>query len=172
MTPMTRLWFACLFCIASLTASAQGAEPGPETTFRGAYFEIRHPADFKARPVGPAPSGKPDAATFTSPDGAMEFYVFSPKWGGDAPGVALVPATEVETARQTGKGKSSGVDGVYTWITIMARDKSYTRSLQDFTAADGSIHWVIGMKYRGDAALQQHKTRYARFKASLKQFAD
>ena len=102
----------------------------------------------------------------------MTFYIFSPQWAGDAPGIALDAAKETEISRKTEAGKSSGVTGTYTWTTIAAKDKSYTRTYQDFLATDKSIHWVIGMKYQSDAVLQQHKAAYAAFKGSLRQLAD
>ncbi len=145
----------------------------PETSnFRGSYFEIKYPKDFTARPLDAKIAKEANAATFTSPDGAMAFYIYSPQWGGDPPNIALDASKEVEVSRKADKGKSSGVEGKYTWITIAAIDKSYTRIYQDFLANDQSIHWVIGMKYKSDAVLQQYKTQYAAFKASLKQLGD
>lgn len=140
--------------------------------FRGAYFEIKHPKDFTTKLLDAKTAKEANAATFSSPDDAMMFYIFSPQWGGDAPGVALDASREVEVSRKAEKGKSSGVEGKYTWTTIAANDKSYTRIYQDFLATDGSIHWVIGMKYKSDAVLQQYKTQYGAFKASLRQLGD
>ncbi len=159
---------------ASAPKAASSAKPSNVeiTTFRGSYFEVKHPKDFTARPLDAKVAKQASAATFTSPDGAMAFYIFSPQWGGDAPGIALDTAKEVEVSRKADKGKSSGVEGKYTWITIAAIDKSYTRIYQDFLATDASIHWVIGMKYKSDATLQQYKAQYAAFKASLRQLGD
>jgi hypothetical protein len=102
----------------------------------------------------------------------MQFYLFTPQWAGEAPGIALDTAREIEISRKSEAGKSSGAAGTYTWTTIAAKDKSYTRTYQDFLAGDGSIHWVIGMNYRDDAALQKYKAAYAKFKGSLRQFGD
>jgi hypothetical protein len=151
------------------SASKASAET---SNFRGNYFEIKYPKDFTARPLDAKIAKEANAATFTSPDGAMSFYIYSPQWGGDAPNIALDASKEVEVSRKADKGKSSGVEGKYTWISIAAIDKSYTRIYQDFMANDQSIHWVIGMKYKSDAVLQQYKTQYAAFKASLKQLGD
>ena len=161
---------AVLLAAIALPASAAG-EPKP-VTFRGAFFEVQAPADFKAQPLEGAKPREAKGATFTSPDGTMQFYLFSPQWGGDAPGIALDTSRETETSRKTDTGKSSGVEGKFTWTTITAKDKSYTRTYQDFLASDGSIHWVIGMKYRDEAALQKYKAAYGKFKGSLRQFGD
>jgi hypothetical protein len=169
-------WAALIFASFALTGVACGAGDASAevklANYKGAYFEIKYPADFKARALDASKPKESSAASFSSPDGAIEFYIFSPQWGGDAPGIALNPASETETSRKSEKGKSSGVEGAYTWTTIAAKDKSYTRTYQYFLATDSSIHWVIGMKYKSDAVLQQYKAPYAKFKASLKQLAD
>jgi hypothetical protein len=141
-------------------------------TYRGKFFEIQYPASFAAQPIDAAREVESDAATFSAPDQSATFYVFSPQWAGEAPRIALDASKEIEVERRTGKGKSSGVDGSFTWITIAAKDKSYTRSYQRFEAGDNSIVWVIGLKYSSADALMRHQAAYARFKASLKQLAD
>jgi hypothetical protein len=102
----------------------------------------------------------------------MQLYIFSPQWDGTPPGIALDAAKESETAKKSEPGKSSGVDGTFTWQTITAKDKSYTRTYQSFKAKDEPIHWVIGMKFKDDATLAKHRADYARFKGSLEQYAD
>jgi hypothetical protein len=169
------LAFAALLLTPFIAPNAHAqskASSAESTTFRGAYFEIKHPKDFVAKPLDAKVAKEASAATFSSPDGAMTFYIFSPQWGGDAPSIALDTSREVEASRKAEKGKSSGVEGKYTWTTIAAKDKSYTRIYQDFLATDGSIHWVIGMKYKSDAVLQQYKSQYAAFKTSLRQLSD
>jgi hypothetical protein len=171
--PITALLAACVALLSTFAHAQTGSAKSPATvTYKGAYFEIQYPADFKAQPLNASKPSESSAATFTSPDGAMTFYVFSPQWGGDAPGIALDAAKETEISRKNEKGKSSGVEGTFTWTTIAAKDKSYTRTYQDFLANDKSIHWVIGMKFTSDAVLQKHKAAYAAFKGSLKQLAD
>ncbi|MEQ1515309.1 MAG: hypothetical protein ABL931_02330 [Usitatibacteraceae bacterium] len=162
-----------LLLLGLWTAAAVNAQPEANAaTYRGAYFEVQYPAKFKAAPLEGTKPRESKGATFTSPDGTMTFYLFSPQWAGEAPGIALDASRETEISRKSDAGKSSGVAGTYTWTTIAAKDKSYTRTYQDFLASDGSIHWVMGMKYRDDAALQKYKAAYGRFKASLRQFGD
>ena len=166
------LLFYQLALVPAVLAAEKPAAGAPAAIYRGAYFDIRYPAAFKPRPLDQPLARESSAASFASPDGDMEFYVFSPQWGGDAPGIALEPKAEVETDRKSAAGKSSGVAGKFTWFTIAARDKTYTRSYQQFVADDGSIHWVIGMKYKSAAALQRYRDDYAKFKGSLRQLAD
>ncbi len=169
-TPLLRVIGLLLGLWTAVTVSAQ--PEAKAATFRGAYFEVQYPVDFKAAPLEGAKLRESKGATFTSPDGAMSFYLFSPQWAGEALGIALDPARETEVSRKSELGKSSGVAGTYTWTTIAAKDKTYTRTYQDFLASDGSIHWVVGMKYRDDAALQKYKAAYGKFKGSLRQFGD
>lgn len=149
-----------------------GADTSETKTYRGKFFEIQYPASFAVQPIGDAAAAKSDAAAFTAPDQSATFYVFSPQWAGEAPGIALDTQKEVEVERRTGKGKSSGVEGEFTWITIAAKDKKYTRSYQRFDAGDKSICWVIGLQYSSVEALKRHQAAYVRFKASLVQLAD
>ncbi len=68
-----------LFCsaIASNAHAADDDKSAPKlATYKGAYFEIKYPADFKARPLNAAKPAESSAAVFTSSDGAMEFYIF------------------------------------------------------------------------------------------------
>ncbi len=174
MRALLRFFAGLMFVTGLLVASFSAAASTDDKAlpFKGAYFEVKYPSQFKARALESSSRNAASAATFTSPDGSMQFYIFSPQWGGDPPGIALNSAGETETARKTEKGRSSGVDGTFTWYTIVANDKSYTRTYQDFVATDKSIRWVIGMKYTSDAALQQYRAHYGRFKASLRQLAD
>lgn len=169
----TLLLRAFVLLLGVWTNAAVSAQPEAKAAiYRGAYFEVQYPADFKAAPLEGAKPRESKGATFTSPDDAMTFYLFSPQWSGEAPGIALDPSREIEISRKSDAGKSSGVAGTFTWTTIAAKDKTYTRTYQDFLASDGSIHWVIGMRYRDDAALQKYRAAYGKFKESLRQFGD
>lgn len=68
--------------------------------------------------------------------------------------------------------KTRVLDAAKAKASSTAKDKSCTRIYLDFLATDASIHWVIGMKYKSDAALQQYKALNVKFKASFRQHAD
>lgn len=140
--------------------------------YRGKSFKVSYPPGWKTQTLGAKSPKESDAATFTAPDGTMQLYVFSPQWDGEPPAIAMDAAKETETARKSEPGKSSGVPGTFTWHTITAKDKSYTRTYQTFKGKEEPIHWVIGMKYANEAALTKHRADYARFKGSLEQYAD
>jgi hypothetical protein len=157
---------------SSDVAPKSSDKPAKWPEYRGKAFKVSYPAGWKAQPLEAKTAKDSDAATFTSPDGTMQFYIFSPQWSGTAPGIALDAAKETETARNTDRGMSSGVKGTFTWHTITAKDKSYTRTYQSFLAEGEPIHWVIGMKYANEATLAKYRADYARFKGSLEQYAD
>jgi hypothetical protein len=136
--------------------------------FRGAWFDIMYPADFFPKIIknSDAEADKAEAVTFSSPDKLVEFYIYSPQWGGLAPGIEINPTTERLDSEQSSKSK----DGINTWYTISSRKGDYIRSYQAFKS--DSIHWVIGIKYKDKNAYDQYKKRYIFFKKSLKQYAD
>lgn len=162
---MQKLWVVAFGVAVSLTAAAAG---GAVQGYRGMWFEVQYPKGYQARNLDGESAKESTAATFTSPDGTVEFYVFSPQWAGDAPGIALDASKEVETDRSSKKSGS----GTYTWYTIAAKNKSYTRTYQDFNDTTNNVHWVIGLKYRSEKDFAAHKAEYLAFKKSLKQFAD
>ncbi len=134
-------------------------------TWRGSWFDVKYPPGFAAR------AGAEDSAFFTSPDGKIEFYVYSPLWGGDAAGdVGLKSTTERLVEEKT------QVDGPKTthWVTIAAKDGSYTRSWVDIKDDNyGSpVNHTFGITYKDAAAYAGWRDAYLAFKGSLVQYAD
>ena len=161
--------------VAALPAGARGeGEAAPEETgafrtYKGGWFEIEHPADFDVRPS--LASNMPeryDSAFFDSPDGSVSFYICSPQWSREPTDVALVEDSEVLEAREV----MTLTDGTRTYLTIAAKDGSYRRSYQETELHEGSVRWVVGIRYRDKSAYDQHLASYLRFKKSLVQFAD
>ncbi len=58
-------------------------------TFKGEWFKIDYPLDFGVHPAGPSEVFNEyefiatDEASFTSPDEEVQFFVYSPQWGGE-----------------------------------------------------------------------------------------
>jgi hypothetical protein len=142
---------------------------GSAETFRGAWFEVWVPPNFQViRSLRSTTSEGYDSAFFRSPDQQVEFYIYSPQWNGEPTDIAINKTTETQL---TSESKTSATN-VVTWLTVAARDGSYTRTYQDTRTRDGSVRWVIGIKYADQAAFNRHKADYLRFKSSLEQFAD
>lgn len=154
----------CGLTMAATNAAAQ------TKTFRGAWFPIKYPADFTAKgSLASSTSDEDDAfdsATFTSPDGTVSFYVYSPQWNGDPTDIDLKPG-EKECSRSISRGK--GGQTVTFW-TIVAKNGRYSRSYQSTRQGD-TMH-VIGIRYTTQKAYDKYKKQYLAFKASLEQYAD
>ena len=137
--------------------------------FEGAWFDVRYPVDFTARPsLRSSTADGYDSAEFISADGTVSFYVFAPQWGGTAVDIALDPEQEQlvsEERRQVG-------DRQLRWFTIVARDGSYCRSYQETVARQGSVTTIVGIKYRSEADRLRYQKAYGRFRNSLKLYAD
>jgi hypothetical protein len=137
--------------------------------FTGAWFTVTVPADFTARPSMQSRSGSGyESAFFDSPEGDVEFYIFSPQWGGDPTDNNI--DNNIEKITSTYHETSKGL--IKKWTEIQALDGSYFRAYQDTKVQNGTIHWIIGLKYKSKAAYAKYKPAYLSFKKSLKQFSD
>lgn len=138
-------------------------------TYNGAWFEIRYPSNFRVRPSLRGSSGQGyDSAFFASPDGSVEFYVFSPQWNGEPVDIELNPQSEVQASQNTEKRQGR----IVRRVTIRARDNSYLRSFEDTEDTATNTRKVFGVKYRDQAAYNRYRQNYLAFKQSLRQFAD
>ena len=168
----TLLLVSC-FVLGNATAQQDAAAcnaAGCYKTHKGAWFDIKYPADFLATDIQKSSTRQTgaDATVFLSPDKSVEFYIYSPQWGGVAPLIEVNPKTERLDATQKSKAKN----GVITWTTISAVNGDYLRSYQDFLSEDKNVHWVIGIKYRNQASYNRYKEQYLFFKKSLQQYSD
>ncbi len=137
-------------------------------TFQGAWFEVKYPTDFKAKgSLASETSDGFDSAIFTSPDGTVSFYVYSPQWSGDARDIGIQPNEELTSTRADNTDSKS-----VEWWTIVANDQTYTRSYQKTTDMASNTMSVIGVKHKNQASYDRYKKQYIAFKSSLKQFAD
>ncbi len=160
--------------------------PVGTTLYHGSWFSLAYPASFTARPltptqrVGATSRVTTDEAFFTSPDQRVEFFVYSPLWGGDPASYLEIAPTEVlvdERIQEQGEGEVPGTIGstATRWVTVRAQDGSYMRSfvsLKKQINTGSDVHHVFGIRYRHDAAYQDYKAAYVAFKASLQQYTD
>src|SRR5882672_797118 len=117
--------------------------------YRGAWFEIRYPANFRIRPSQKSSSPQSfDSVFFTAPDGSVEFYVFSPQWNGQPDDIELHARDEVKVSENTEQRGSLTIRR----MTIKARDDSYTRSFEDTEDSATNTRKVFGIKYRNQDA--------------------
>ena len=162
------LLLACSLDAASRAVNKAGG--GEQVrVFQGAWFEVRYPADFTARPSLPSTTADGyDSAAFTAPDGTVSFYVFAPQWGGEAADIDVNPARE----RLVAERFLQEADRSLRWFTIEARDGSYRRSYMETVAQQGSVKTIVGIKYRDEEARRRYQEQYQLFRQSLELFAD
>lgn len=162
--------------------------PRNGTLFRGYYFDIKYPREFIAKPVEPTVDYnrktfvQTDEAYFSSPDGTVEFFVYSPLWSGDPENYLTIAPTEeiVSEKSETGPALPNQLrdsERVIRWVTIKAKDESYYRSfisIKEQVREDGhsELHHVFGIKYQDDEVYEEYKDAYDAFKNSLEQYAD
>ncbi|TXF78931.1 hypothetical protein [Chryseobacterium sp.] len=138
--------------------------------YTGAWFEIEYPERFIVEPSLKSSTNVEgfDSALFTSPDGKVRFYIFSPQWAGKPEDISLKSSDEILT------DSSSAVNNGLTikrW-TIAAKDGSYFRSYESTSETPGNIGKVVGISYAENKYLEIYKKEYLHFKNSLQQFAD
>lgn len=98
------------------------------STYKGAWFNIEYPANFKVENSLKSSTNSEgfDSAFFTSPDGKIQFYVFSPQWSGKPEDIKI---QENEKMVET---KAENKNGIFIdrW-TVAAKDGSYFRSYEE-----------------------------------------
>lgn len=138
-------------------------------SYMGSWFKILYPENFTAKGSLKSTTSDEgfDSAVFTSPDGKVQFYVFSPQWSGEAKDISLQPNEKL--LENTEENKNTVL--VKRW-TIVAKDGSYTRSYEERIELENNINTIFGIRYSSRFDLEKYKAEYLQFKSSLKQFAD
>lgn len=138
-------------------------------TYRGAWFEIKYPANFRVRPSLRSSSASGyDSVFFTAPDAAAEFYVFSPQWNGTPSDIEVDLSTEILIARKFEQRS----DKTIRRVSVRSRDGRYLRAFEDTEDNTTNTRRVFGITYRDQASYDRYRQAYLAFKASLIQFAD
>lgn len=173
--------------VVTETPQPEPADTLPATTtektlYRGTWFDVQYPENFTAFPTSPtfvATTGdiriQTNEAKFVSPDGTVEFFVFSPQWGGDPTDYLKIKAIEELASEKIEESGADEADKTTTrWVTVKAKDNSYYRSFISIKRAnDGSsLHHVLGIKYKDTAAYEKYLNDYTQFKESLRQYSD
>ena len=179
--------------------STEGTLSGTSTSttektnnYVGAWFRISYPSDFVAQQVGThvTKDGKTDEATFTSPDGSIQFYIYSPQWSGNPESYMRALPTETiesDTSTSTITSSTNQNGTTYTkkvtrYVTFVATDGSYKRALVSVVAGivtspvseeyASETHTVFGIKYTDQSTYAKYLDAYLAFKKTLVQYAD
>lgn len=144
--------------------------------YSGAWFDVQYPADFTPRPTAPLQDGSDtvdtDEAFFAAPDNSVEFFAYSPLWGGDPIDYLTARPNEKMVSEKTDEKGQNENKQTTRWVTFQAVDGSYMRSYVSSKYQDGQLHHVFGIQYKDAAAYDRYKSAYAAFKNSLVQYAD
>ena len=126
--------------------------PVQMATFSGSWFQVEYPNDFIASPTSPIDVFgdyefvETDEARFTSPDGTVEFFVFSPQWSGDPIDYLVEQENEKTVDQSEEKANSDDPFAVsHHWVTYEDKEGKYTRSYHSLMTE--STHHVFGVKY-------------------------
>jgi hypothetical protein len=152
-------------------------------TYREAdFFSIEYPENFIASRDTMRAKNNPskisfpeDEAYFRSPDGLVEFYIFSPQWGGDPESYLGVCKNEEVVRDETKTINKKYEKDIHNYVTLKAKDESYLRSwvsIQSDIESGNNLHHVFGFKYTNKEAYKKYREQYLKFKKSLHQFAD
>lgn len=150
-----------IFAVALLFSIQATAQFKP---FLGAGFEVSYPNSFMA--IGskrsPEVNGY-ESVFFSSPDGSVEFYIYSPTNKG-VPNDIDVKINEKISPIQVTSGKAVSA----RFWTITAKDNSYTRAYHESIDSKTGSNWIVGIKYKSQAAYNKYKNDYLAFKKSFR----
>jgi hypothetical protein len=170
---LTGLGFACLIMIFLTSGDCRGE--GKWNTYKGAWFEIKYPSDFKVKPAQKSSTSTKgyDSVYFISPEHDIVFYIFSPQWQGKAreADIEINPNREelIEQNFTEETDQNGNVTKIRTF-TVKAKDNSYTRAIRDETTDSNRL--IFGIKYKSKEFYNKFYNDYLLFKKSLRQFAD
>lgn len=153
-------------CLASLALPAQENQ---YKKYRGTWFEIQYPGNFRIIPSLQS-AGVPGAfgsVFFELPDRAVRFYIFAPQWAGENPDIALKDTEE--TNQPDKKENKDGFRKV--WYTIRPKQTGRTRSYLETTNEEGTVRWAIGIEYANRKVYERYLPQDDRFKTALQQFS-
>lgn len=148
---------------------------GKVTQYNGSWFSIAYPEEFTPSPTTPVDHYdqyefvETDEARFVSADGEVEFFVYSPQWGGD-PGDYLEVAEGEEVESDKTEAEEVMPTNIHRWCTLKSKDGAYTRAF--YSKKTETTHLVFGIRYKSQEVYEQYKEAYIAFKKSLEQYAD
>ena len=137
-------------------------------SYTGPWFKVSVPPGFRteARELRMAGDRKEfDGVSCYSPDGAVEFYVYSPQWSGTPKWISKRAGEKQISVSTEGAGAKK-----ITYLTLKG-PKGY-RSYADTRNSQLNTRVVFGFAYRNQAAYKKYRPMYMKFKQSLVQFAD
>lgn len=156
------------------------------SSYNGSWFSVKYPKEFNASPTSPTTTltedrhgealeapytfVRTDEVTFTSPDDKVEFFVYSPLWGGSPKNYLEVTENEKIISDTTKKDKDPNWGRTHRWVSFEDKEGKYKRAFHHMKTENTSL--VFGIKYADQVSYDKYKEDYLAFKGSLMQFAD
>jgi len=149
--------------------------------YKGAWFDVLYPDNFiiHEREKAYDTASNFDGVAFASPDGAMEFYVYSPQWGGISKYETVLETEKVSSSKTVEQEQIFSESRLVLqhekkieWVTIDALNGEYARSYVVTTEENNTVRYLFGIKYATLEDLEAARIAYEAFKASLIQYAD
>lgn len=146
-------------------------------SYMGSWFNIQYPGDFTASPSEPVEEWEDikyintDEASFVSPEGDVEFFVYSPQWSGEPKDYLELKGNEKIISEET----TENGEQVTKTAVIQSETPEYFReyeSVRYFVGTGSEIHHVFGFKYKNEELKTAYNDQFETFKSSLEQFAD
>lgn len=140
--------------------------------YRGAWFAVRYPEKFTLTATGT------DEATFSSPDGEVSMYVFSPQWIGESQYLDIGDGEMLVSDKTVIMEEPESSYPVITTrqVTYRSEDGSYSRSAvsvkRGYSVGNTVTHHVFGIGYKTGDAYEMYRETYRAFTESLVQYAD
>lgn len=171
---------------------------GGKAAYEGSFFKVEYPKNFTAKPTEPVSryninwdeqslppkyieSVKTDEAYFTSPDGSVEFFVYSPPppfaLNEEPKNYLIVKPNEKIFSKDRKESSVRNKHVITVWTTIKDKNNKYYRSYVRQRAcaldAKGEIAFceshIFGIRYKNKKAYDKYRDDYIEFKKSLVQ---
>ncbi len=153
------LFFAALLLTVAVAAQTK--------SYKGAWFEVKYPSNFSVKASEPSKMGEAntyDAATFTSPDKKVSFYIYAP----------VVPVEKDPESVPLGNASQSldpdKLGFVVTYYSNFNNKDKRTHSYQVTRTSEGYTDLIIGIAYTTMKDYEKYKKQYLAFKKSLERY--
>ena len=113
----------CIFLLFTFVINQSSQSQIKWKKYKGTWFDIKYPSDFKPNRV------TDNSVFFTSKNGDVEFYVFSPMWSGHPEEIKLDKNLESVVETKNDAYEEDGIKGTYIFQKIIAKDSSYSRDV-------------------------------------------
>lgn len=138
-----------------------------DDTVQGAWFKVKVPKGFHALPSVHSLTATEnyDSYFYSSPDGKVKFYIYSPQWTGN-PNDIVFPNEKIKV--ETAENNDGSI--TRTWTLRPNRQNPFIRTFTERKSENSVL--ITGFYYKDEAAFNEYKDEFEEFNSSVVQFAD